>query len=222
MLENIKSALKKLNPRQTLGGGLFAAALGIAAVVWVSNGGIGVASECPAQPSAGEAIDLVAKGELAALLATAGGRGYADLAFLDETGRPMTLEDFSGTPILVNFWATWCGPCREEMPALNALAAAYSSDIFQVVPINLDLGADGIEKAQKFLEEENLPNLPLLADPSFAAFDRLKANAVAIGLPATLLLDGKGCEIAVLQGPAQWDSPDAIKVIDELIKVTAS
>ena len=222
MLENIKSALKKLNPRQTLGGGLFAAALGIAAVVWVSNGGIGVASECPAQPSAGEAIDLVAKGELAALLATAGGRGYADLAFLDETGRPMTLEDFSGTPILVNFWATWCGPCREEMPALNALAAAYSSDIFQVVPINLDLGADGIEKAQKFLEEENLPNLPLLADPSFAAFDRLKANAVAIGLPATLLLDGKGCEIAVLQGPAQWDSPDAIKVVDELIKVTTS
>lgn len=222
MLENIKSALKKLTPRQTLGGGLFAAALGITAVVWVSNGGLGVALQCSAQPDAGEAIDQAAKGELAALLATAGGRGYTDLAFFDDTGRPMTLTDFSGTPILVNFWATWCGPCREEMPALNALAAAYGSDDFQVIPINLDLGADGLEKAQKFLDEENLPNLPLFADPSFAAFERLKASAVAIGLPATLLLDGKGCEIAVLQGPAQWDSPDAINVIDELIRVTAS
>jgi hypothetical protein len=103
------------------------------------------------------------------------------------------------------------------MPALNALAARYDTDTFAVVPINLDFGAEGIAKAQDFLDEENLPNLPLLADSSFEAFNRLKAEAVAIGLPATLLLDEDGCELAVLQGPAAWDSDDGIKVIDALI-----
>lgn len=217
MLETIKSALKKIGTQRALRGGLAGAALVIAVVVWVSNAGTGSAKECPAQPDAKQAIDNAAGGELAALVATAGGRGYSDLAFQDDTGRPMTLEDFAGKPLLVNFWATWCVPCREEMPALNSLAARYDSEIFDVVPINLDLGADGIEKAQRFLEEENLSNLPLLADPSYAAFERLKINAVAIGLPATLLLDSKGCEIAVLQGPAEWESQDGIKVIDALI-----
>jgi len=214
--------LKKLNPRLAIGGGLFTAAIGIAVVMWVSNGGLGVALQCAAQPKLEEAIDVAAGGELAALLATAGGRGYSDMGFQDETGRAMTLEDFSGTPMLVNFWATWCAPCREEMPALDALAVKYSVDDFLVVPINLDLGTQGLEKAQKFLDEEDLPNLPLYADPSFTAFDRLKANAVAIGLPVTLLLDGDGCEIAVLQGPAMWDSPDAFRVIDALIGAAKS
>ena len=221
MLDNIKSALKKIPPRAAISGGLFAAAIGIAAAVWVSNGAVSVAGECPAQTEAQEALDRVAQGELAALLATANGRSYADLAFQDDTGRPMTLADFAGTPLLVNFWATWCGPCREEMPALNTLAAKYSADDFLVVPINLDLGADGIGKAQQFLEDEKLPNLPLYADPSFGAFERLKANGVALGLPATLLLDGEGCEIAVLQGPAVWDGGDAFAVIDALIRVVA-
>jgi hypothetical protein len=107
------------------------------------------------------------------------------------------------------------------MPALNNLAAKYSTDAFMVVPINLDLGADGIDKAQQFLDEENLSNLPLFTDPAYGAFERLKANGVALGLPATLLLDGSGCEIAILQGPAVWDSPDAFRVIDTLIKATA-
>jgi len=197
-----------------------AAALVIAVAVWLSNGSAG-ASECPAQPAARDAIDEAAYGELAALSPTAGGRGYADMAFQDDTGRPMTLKDFAGKPLLVNFWATWCVPCREEMPALNALAAHYAIEEFAVIPINLDLGAEGIEKAQRFLEEENLPNLPLLADPTFAAFETLKTNAVAIGLPATLLLDEEGCEIAVLQGPAEWDSEDGIRVIDALIAASA-
>lgn len=198
------------------------AAIGIAVAVWVSNGGSQGELACATQPQIASAIDAVAIGELAALTPTALGRGYADMAFVDETGRPMTLADFAGTPLLVNFWATWCVPCREEMPALNALAARYDSDAFQVVTINLDLGADGAFKAKKFLDEEGLTNLPLYADPSFEAFERLKKEAVAIGLPASLLVDKEGCEIAVLQGPAEWNSDDAVAVVDTLIAAVGS
>ena len=103
------------------------------------------------------------------------------------------------------------------MPALDKLATEYNSDRFMVLPINLDIGAGGLEKAKKFLADEQLRDLPLYADSTFSAFERLKTQAVAIGLPATLLLDEKGCELAVLQGPAEWDSPEGKAVIDTLI-----
>lgn len=208
---------RKWTLRNLLSGGLIGAALVIAGGFWLSNAESTIASECALQESASAAIDEVATGQLAALIPTGKGRGYSTLAFVDAEGQPKTLADFSGKPILVNFWATWCVPCRQEMPALDTLASLYQLDVFEVVPINLDLGDEGIGKARAFLEEENLDNLTLLADPTYGAFDLLVTNAVAIGLPATLLLDSAGCEIAVLQGPAEWSSPDAINVINALI-----
>jgi thiol-disulfide isomerase/thioredoxin len=199
--------------------GLVGAGLCIAVVVYFGNAGTPQAGTCPARTEAAKAIDAAAGGELAALTPTGTGRSYSDLGFVDDTGRPMTLADFAGKPLLVNFWATWCVPCREEMPALNALAAAYSEDLFAVVPVNLDTGGDAMGKARDFLAEEGLANLPVLNDASFAAFDRLKATGVALGLPSTVLLDADGCEIAILQGPAAWSSEDGHKVIDALIKV---
>ena len=139
------------------------------------------------------------------------------MAFKDAVGAPTTIGSFAGKKLLVNFWASWCVPCREEMPALDAIATKYNSDQFMVLPINLDVGDSGLEKAKKFLADEGLKNLPLYADSTFDAFKRLQQQAVAIGLPATLLLDEKGCELAVLQGPAEWDSPDGRNVIDTLI-----
>jgi thiol-disulfide isomerase/thioredoxin len=156
-------------------------------------------------------------GELAALNGTGEGRGYTDLAFKNADGKEMTLADFSGKALLVNFWASWCVPCREEMPALDAIATEYNSDKFQVVPINLDIGESGLGKAEEFLADGQFKNLPLYADNSFAAFERLKREAVAVGLPATLLLDPEGCELAVLQGPAEWHSKDGKAVIEALI-----
>lgn len=217
MTDNQDETTKKTGPMRWIVAPVGVAAIGIAVAVWVSNGAGETALACDAQPLVAAAVDEVAVGELAALTPTAEGRGYADMAFVDETGRPMTLADFVGKPLLVNFWATWCVPCREEMPALDALAARYDTEEFQVVTINLDLGADGVIKAQKFLDEEGLENLPLYADSSFEAFERLKTQAVAIGLPASLLLDDEGCEIAVLQGPAEWNSDDAVNVVDALV-----
>lgn len=220
MLQNLLDRVQNLTTRHYVNVALAVAALGIAGGFWLSNASGPAAAECPVQPEAAAALDDAATGLLAAVLPTGTGRSYADLEFIDDTSRPMTLADFSGKALLVNFWATWCVPCREEMPALNLLAAQMDPDKFAVVPINLDLGAEGVEKAQAFMDEENLPNLPLYADPSFAAFERLKANAVAIGLPVTLLLDGNGCELAYLPGPAEWDSPSGVKVIEKLIQVS--
>ncbi len=191
--------------------------LAVAIAAWVWLGNAGVASECPVQQAEAAAIDAAAMGELAALNGTGEGRGYASLAFKDEAGADMTIADFKGQALLVNFWASWCVPCREEMPALDALATKYNSDRFRVLPINLDIGAGGLEKAQAFLDENGFANLPLYADNTFAAFDRLKQQAVAVGLPATLVLDENGCELAVLQGPAEWNTPDGEAVVEALI-----
>jgi thiol-disulfide isomerase/thioredoxin len=184
-------------------------------------GNAGQARECPVQEEAATSIGDAAVGELAALNGTGEGRGYSTMAFKDAAGQPMTIADFKGKKLLVNFWASWCVPCREEMPALDALATQYNSDHFMVLPINLDIGANGLEKAQAFLDENQFSNLPLYADNSFAAFERLKQEAVAIGLPATLVLDENGCELGVLQGPAEWNTPDGQAVIDALLGLGA-
>jgi len=195
--------------------GLAGLALAIAAWFWLGNAS--VAKECPVQQGAAAAIAEAAKGELAALNGTGEGRGYASMTFKDAAGTPMSIADFKGKALLVNFWASWCVPCREEMPALDALATKYNSDDFMVLPINLDIGEGGNAKAQTFLNEGKFANLPLYADNTFAAFERLKQEAVAIGLPATLLLDESGCELAVLQGPAEWNTPDGEAVIEALL-----
>ncbi|MHA6300272.1 TlpA family protein disulfide reductase [Devosia sp. CAU 1758] len=184
---------------------------------WLLLGNAGTANECPAQAAVAQIIDAAAVGELAALKGTGEGRGYADMAFKDESGADMSVADFAGKALLVNFWASWCVPCREEMPALDAVATQYNSEKFMVLPINLDIGEGGLDKAQDFLDEGQFANLPLYADNTFAAFERLKREAVAIGLPATLLLDPEGCELAVLQGPAEWYSDDGKAVIEALI-----
>lgn len=193
------------------------AVAGVAIASWVYLGNAASANSCPVQAAQAQIIDAAAVGELAAVNGTGEGRGYADMAFKSADGTAMTLEDFSGKALLVNFWASWCVPCREEMPALDAIATEYNSDKFQVVPINLDIGEGGLAKAEEFLAEGQFKNLPLYADNTFAAFDRLKREAVAVGLPATLLLDPEGCELAVLQGPAEWHSRDGKAVVEALI-----
>lgn len=197
--------------------GLLGLGLCIALLVWFGNAGPAPAGSCAARPEAAAVVDAAATGDLAALTATGTGRSYADFAFVDDTGRPMTVKDFAGRPLLVNFWATWCIPCREEMPALNALAVAYSDDVLGIVPINLDTGGDAMDKARGFLADAGLSNLAVLSDPSFDAFERLKKTGVSLGLPTTVLVDAEGCELAILQGPAEWNSADGHRVIDALI-----
>lgn len=209
-------ARRKLNPRRLQMLVLLSAGIAIAITFWLSNGAP-KASDCPVQADYAAQIDAAAVGELAALNGTGTGRGYADMGFADAAGQPVTIASFKGRALLVNFWASWCIPCRDEMPALDALAAKLNSDRFMVLPVNLDIGEGGKAKAEAFLADGKFANLPLYADSSFDAFKRLQRDAVALGLPATLLLDAEGCEIAVLQGPAEWNTPDGEAVIAALL-----
>ncbi|MEX0627949.1 MAG: TlpA disulfide reductase family protein [Cucumibacter sp.] len=214
--------------RWGIGMGLVAAATGIIAAILVSNGGwragsgAVATSDCRANAGVYEAIDAAAQGELAALRATASGHSYDDLKFLDPAGAPTGLTAFRGEVLLVNFWASWCVPCRKEMPALSGLQTIYGERGLEVVTINLDIGEEGPEKGRAFMEEIGLDNLPLYADPSLAIFDALRQRGVALGLPTTLLIGPDGCEWGVLQGPAEWDTPDGHRLVEAALGLAGS
>ena len=205
----------KTPPRRFTLVALAGAAVAIAIVLWVSNAGL-LKPQVPCDPqlAAAQKVDAAATGPLAALTGTGTGRGYQTLAFVDKDGKPMTIKDFAGKTLLINFWASWCIPCRAEMPALDKLAAQQDDDQFMVLPINT--GEAQPEKGKAFFAAGNWSHLPLYIDPNFAVLERLKNTAVSLGLPTTLLVDKKGCEIGVLQGPAAWDSPEGAKVVEAL------
>jgi len=131
----------------------------------------------------------------------------ADFSFLDGDGKPRNLSDFRGKVLLVNFWATWCAPCRKEMPGIDRLQAEMKSDKFQVLAIGQDL--KGIEKVKKFLKTLKVEHLEAFNDKTVKS----GRSAGVFGLPATLLIDEKGQEIGRLVGPAEWDSEEAKKLI---------
>lgn len=135
-------------------GALTAIVVAIAVGVWVSNGnnggnGTAVANSCAANPEVQTALDAKAVGELAAVRITAEGARYDEISFIHENGEEVGFDAFKGDVTLVNFWATWCAPCRAEMPELEALQKDYGDKGFTVATINLDIGDDGLAKAKK-------------------------------------------------------------------------
>jgi thiol-disulfide isomerase/thioredoxin len=127
--------------------------------------------------------------------------------FVDAEGRERTLGDWKGKVVLLNLWATWCAPCRKEMPSLDRLQTELGSDKFEVVAVSVD--RTGIEGARKFLGEVNARNLAVHADPTI----RMAVTLKAPGLPATLLIGKDGREIGRLLGDAEWDAPEAKALI---------
>ncbi|CDM59456.1 MULTISPECIES: thiol:disulfide interchange protein TlpA [Rhizobium] len=176
------------------------------------NGGAQTASgECAAAKDVAARISPFLKGQVAAMVAADEHRKLTAVAFKGADGKPMTLDNFAGKTVLFNLWATWCVPCREEMPALNALEKELGSDRFQVVPVNIDTGDD--EKPKAFLSEIGVDALKLYRDNTIEVFNSLKKQGLAFGLPVTLLINDKGCLISAMNGPAAWDSEDAKALI---------
>lgn len=155
----------------------------------------------------GPGANPLSKGEMAAFVFKKEPEPLPELAFLDGAGAERSLKDWEGRVVLLNLWATWCAPCRKEMPALDRLQQALGSDRFEVVALSVDRG--GVEKSQQFLDQIKVEALRLYVDPSARATSQLKA----VGLPATLLIDAQGREIGRLTGPAEWDSEDAKRLI---------
>ena len=189
-----------------------AAVYGMRALQGNDVGDVGV-NNCPADVAAIKAgIGDLATGEVAAFQVAREVQNLSALAFNDEDGQPSGLAAHSGRVLLVNLWATWCAPCRREMPALDRLQADLGSgEEFSVLPINIDTGAR--EKAAAFLDSIDVKNLPLYRDPTTDIFQDLKTRGFGIGLPVSILVDRKGCLLGHLAGPAEWDSDDAKALI---------
>ena len=131
----------------------------------------------------------------------------AAINFDDAQGRSRSLAEFKGKVVLLNIWATWCGPCRKEMPALDRLQAALGGPDFEVVALSIDRG--GVDAVRKFFADIGVRNLAMYLDSSGQALRTLSA----LGLPTTLLIDRDGREIGRLIGPAEWDSPEMVEFV---------
>ncbi|MGO3926748.1 TlpA family protein disulfide reductase [Rhodopseudomonas pseudopalustris] len=175
----------------------------------------------PGDATCRPALDLAQKiaplttGEVAAVSVAKAPLRIPELAFEDGEGKPRKLSEWRGRTVLVNLWATWCVPCRKEMPALDNLQAALGSDQFEVLAINID--TRDAEKPKAFLKDAGLTRLGYYADAKAKVFQDLKSAGKALGMPTTLLLDEQGCEIASIAGPAQWDSPEAIALLKKAL-----
>ena len=171
---------------------------------------------CARSLNLAQAADPLVRGEIAALTLASTAHQLGPIAFDDAGGAKTNVAAFGGKTILLNLWATWCVPCRAEMPGLDKLQAQLGSDRFVVVPVNIDTAR--LEKARGFFKEIGATSLPYYADNTADILQNLKQNEAIVGLPTTILIGADGCEIGTMAGPAQWDSPDARALIERLEK----
>jgi thiol-disulfide isomerase/thioredoxin len=195
-------------------------AVALAALLYVTIGSGGKetveAKACAANTAKQAMIDQAAKGEVAAMAVAKQPKPVTPLAFNGPAGQQETLDAFKGRVVLLNLWATWCAPCRQEMPALDRLEAKLGGPDFQVVAVNID--TTRLDKPKTFLNEVGVKALPFYSDPKADVFYRLKQAGKVVGLPTTILIDRNGCEIGTLAGPALWDSPDGVALIEAAVK----
>ena len=153
--------------------------------------------------------------------AFAGPQGFAlhdmpqsviNVRYLTEDGSRGDMEDFRGKVILVNVWATWCVPCREEMPTLDALQAELGGDNFEVVALSIDRAGSPV--VRRFYDEIGVTNLKMYVDQTMLSMTALRA----VGLPTTILIDAQGRELGRLVGPAEWDDPEMVTFLRSFIK----
>jgi len=179
--------------------------------------GIGSAIRNPDAAACRPAVELarriapLARGEVAAVAVAGKPLRLPDLTFNDADGRSRALADWRGRSVLFNLWATWCIPCRHEMPALDALQAKLGGPDFEVVAVNIDTRDP--DKPRSWLREVGVTRLAYYADPSAKVFQDLKIAGKAIGMPTTLLVDPSGCEIGTIWGPAEWASEEGVRLV---------
>jgi thiol-disulfide isomerase/thioredoxin len=197
---------------------LIGAVIGYAGVYGIGGFGRNSAGDPACRPAIALSNKLapLAHGEVAALTMATTPLKLPDLAFEDADGKPKKLSDWRGRTVLVNLWATWCVPCRKEMPALDSLQTRLGGPDFEVVAVNIDTRDP--DKPRNFLKEEKLTRLGLFVDPKAKVFQDLKSIGRALGMPTSVLVDGQGCEIATIAGPADWASDDAVKLISAALK----
>ena len=193
--------------------GVACAAVAVVLYGMMAVGGKETASAaCALSPAARAQLEKRSTGQVAALTVAKNPRPATEISFEGPDGARRTLADFRGKTVLLNLWATWCLPCRAEMPALDQLQAKRGGADFEVVAVNIDTAR--LEKRQAFLDEAGVKTLAFYADPKAAVFQTLRQAGKVVGLPTTILIDARGCELGIMSGPAEWASDEALALIE--------
>jgi thiol-disulfide isomerase/thioredoxin len=183
----------------------------VALLAFIAGGiGIYLSGDVPRKAeevNSGDGFKAFAKGHMAAFLVKADRPAVPDLVFKDSTGSEVKLSKWQGRVVLLNLWATWCAPCRKEMPTLNEAQKELGSKDFEVVALSVD--RKGLEASAAFLKETGADSLGLYIDETTTSLNMLQA----LGLPVTVLIDRKGREIGRLLGPAEWNSREAVALL---------
>jgi thiol-disulfide isomerase/thioredoxin len=199
-------------------GGVAGVAVGLAGVYGIARLTSNPSVEAACEPAVETARRMApfARGEVAAVAIAKTPKTLPELAFKDAGGAQRTLVDWRGRTVLFNLWATWCVPCRKEMPALDTLQATLGGSSFEVVSVNIDTRDP--EKPKAWLNDIGVSRLAYYADNTAKVFQDLKAVGKAFGMPTTLIVDPNGCELAYLAGPAEWASDDAVKLVSAALE----
>jgi thiol-disulfide isomerase/thioredoxin len=213
MTETPQPRVTKRTLALVLAGAIAGLAAGLAGVYGIATltGNAGGDAACRPAVELAKKLAPLAHGEVAAVNVAKRPLKVPNLAFQDASGKPLTLANWRGRTVLLNLWATWCVPCRKEMPTLNALEQKLGGPGFEVVAVNIDTRDP--EKPKAFLKDIGVDKLAYYADPSAKTFQDLKEIGRAFGMPTTLLVDPQGCELGTIAGPAEWASDDAIKLV---------
>jgi thiol-disulfide isomerase/thioredoxin len=199
-------------------GGLAGLAIGLAAVYGITTflGNRAGDAQCAPAVATAARVAPFARGEVAGVVVASRPLRLPDLAFQDGNGGERHLVEWRGRTVLLNLWATWCVPCRKEMPALDELQAKLGGPPFEVLSINID--TRDANKPRNWLKEVGIRRLGYYADASAKVFQDLKLIGRAIGMPTTILVDPAGCEIGTIAGPAEWASEDALQLVRTALK----
>jgi thiol-disulfide isomerase/thioredoxin len=194
-------------------GGVVGVVVGFAGVYGIGRltGNAAADPACKAAVETAHRMAPLARGEVAAVAVAKAPKSLPVLTFKDGDGATRSLADWRGRTVVLNLWATWCVPCRKEMPALDALQAKLGGPDFEVVAVNID--TRDTDKPKTWLNDIGVHKLTYYADSNAKVFQDLKAIGKAFGMPTTLIVDPNGCELANLAGPAEWASDDAVKLV---------
>ena len=213
----------KATPTILAAGGAFAAILvgGLALYGTGSNLGNLVASgPCAEAGPVSARLAPLARGDVAAFDASASPKPAPAVAFKGADGAPTDLAALRGKTLLVNLWATWCAPCKAEMPALDRLQAELGAEAFQVVAINVE--TRNLDKPPAWFKANGIAHLTYYGDPEGKVLPAIQSAVGSTGLPTTMLIDAKGCTLGVMKGPAEWSSEDGKRLIRAALGASTS
>ncbi|CAO4134511.1 thiol:disulfide interchange protein TlpA [Methylorubrum extorquens] len=204
----------KATPKILAAGGALAAVFvgGLALYGTGSNlGNLAASGPCAEAAPVAARLAPLARGDVAAFDASAPPKPAPSVAFKGPDGASTDLASLRGKLLLVNLWATWCAPCKAEMPALDRLQAELGGDSFQVVAINVE--TRNLDKPPAWFKANGIAQLTYYGDPEGKVLPVIQSAVGSTGLPTTMLIDAKGCTLGVMKGPAEWSSEDGKRLI---------